>query len=86
MALFSVDKNKHVQRIFSQPIVAVAGGTHLVSADAAALRTIAHTLADWKTLRHISLNHCSGEDAYYTLRHLLGSDVVHPCPAGTVLD
>ncbi len=76
---------EHVQRVWQRPIVTVAGGTHLVSADAATLDSIAQTLASWGTLRHIYLNHCSGEEAYSVLRQALGSDVIRPCPAGTVL-
>lgn len=76
----------HVQRVFGQPIVAVAGGTHLISADAATLKTVAQTLTGWGGLRRLYLNHCSGEEAFITLRQTLGSDVVRPCPAGTVLE
>lgn len=77
---------EHVQRKWQQPIVAIAGGTHLVSADAATLDAIAHTLAGWPDLRRVYLNHCSGETAYFVLRGALGGDIVRPCPAGTVLD
>lgn len=76
----------HVQRVFGQPIVAVAGGTHLISADAATLKTVAQTLTGWGGLRRLYLNHCSGEEAFVALRQTLGSDVVRPCPAGTVLE
>ncbi len=77
---------EHVRRHWQQPIIAVAGGTHLVSADAGTLESIACTLAEWGTLRRLYLNHCSGEEAYYILRRRLSSDVIRPCPAGTVLD
>jgi 7,8-dihydropterin-6-yl-methyl-4-(beta-D-ribofuranosyl)aminobenzene 5'-phosphate synthase len=76
---------EHVQRTFARPIVAVAGGTHLVSADSTTLADIARRLANWEGLQRLYLNHCSGEDAYYTLRRLLGSKIVRPCPAGTTL-
>ncbi len=77
---------EHVRRVFQQPIVAVAGGTHLISADAAALKTVVQTLTRWGGLRRLYLNHCSGEEALIALRQALGGDVVHSCPAGTVLD
>jgi 7,8-dihydropterin-6-yl-methyl-4-(beta-D-ribofuranosyl)aminobenzene 5'-phosphate synthase len=77
---------EHVRRVFRKPILAVAGGTHLISAEAAALTEIAQTLAAWGTMRRVYLNHCSGEDACDVLRQILGHNVVHPCPAGTTLD
>jgi 7,8-dihydropterin-6-yl-methyl-4-(beta-D-ribofuranosyl)aminobenzene 5'-phosphate synthase len=77
---------EHVQRIFNRPIVLIAGGTHLSSADNPMLVKIAQTLASGGTIRRIYLNHCSGELAYCTLRHYLGDDKVHPCPAGSVID
>ncbi len=76
---------EHVQRTFTRPIVAVAGGTHLVSADSKTLADIAQRLSNGEDLQRLYLNHCSGEDAYYTLRHILGSETVRPCPAGTTL-
>ncbi|MFP4346536.1 MAG: MBL fold metallo-hydrolase [Anaerolineales bacterium] len=76
---------EHVQRTFARPIIAVAGGTHLVSADSTTLVDIAERLANWEGLQRLYLNHCSGEDAYYTLRHILGSEIARPCPAGTLL-
>lgn len=76
----------HVQRVFQRPIVAVAGGTHLISADAATLGIVVQTLAGWGTLRRLYLNHCSGDEAMYTLRQALGGEVVRPCPAGTALE
>lgn len=77
---------KHVQRLFASPIVAIAGGTHLLNADADALAHIARTLHGWGTLRRIYLNHCSGEKAYYVLRQVMGNASIHSCPAGTLLD
>ena len=76
----------HVQRVFGHPIVAVAGGTHLISADAATLKTVAQTLIGWGGLRRLYLNHCSGEEAFVALRQTLGSAAVRPCSAGTVLE
>ncbi len=73
----------HVRRTFERPIVTIAGGTHLANANTDGLNHIAQTLDSWNTIRHIYLNHCSGENAYYVLRQTLGRDVVTLCPAGT---
>jgi 7,8-dihydropterin-6-yl-methyl-4-(beta-D-ribofuranosyl)aminobenzene 5'-phosphate synthase len=75
-----------VQRAFERPIVAIAGGTHLVNADADHLQQVRETLLEMETERRIHLNHCSGEAAFYALLLALGPDVVRPCPAGTQLD
>ena len=77
---------EHVQRVFQQSIVAVAGGTHLISADAATLQFVAQKLSGWGGLQRLYLNHCSGQEAYVTLRHALGGAIVRPCPAGAVLE
>lgn len=76
----------HVERTFDRPIVAVAGGTHLISADAAYLERVAARLAAMAPLPQIYLNHCSGHDALYVLRRSLGDQVVHPCPAGATIN
>lgn len=77
---------EQVQSTFNQPIVFIAGGTHLGSADDMMLEEIAHVIMDWGTVRHIYLNHCSGERAYNVLKSALGYAIVHPCPAGTKID
>lgn len=77
---------EHVQRLFATPIVAVVGGTHLAAAEPDALADIARALHNRGTLRRIYLNHCSGENAYVVLSQILGNDIVHHCPAGTILD
>ncbi len=74
----------HVERTFARPVVIVAGGTHLVNADAAHLARVGEMLL--KSVRRVYPNHCSGEAAFYALRLALGADVVRPCPAGTQLD
>jgi 7,8-dihydropterin-6-yl-methyl-4-(beta-D-ribofuranosyl)aminobenzene 5'-phosphate synthase len=75
-----------VQRAFEQPVVAIAGGTHLVNADPDHLRRVSQMLLEMETLRRVYLNHCSGEAASHALLSVLGPDVVRPCPAGTQLD
>jgi 7,8-dihydropterin-6-yl-methyl-4-(beta-D-ribofuranosyl)aminobenzene 5'-phosphate synthase len=74
----------HVTRTFQRPLVAVLGGTHLVSAED---REVQHTV---EMLRAnfgpppLYPNHCTGDRAYVALAMAFG-DSVHPCPAGTVL-
>ncbi|MDX9952766.1 MAG: MBL fold metallo-hydrolase [Anaerolineae bacterium] len=77
---------EHVQRVFRRHVVAVAGGTHLISADAATLQLVAQKLTEWGGLQRLYLNHCSGQEAYFTLRQALGGAIVRPCPAGAVLE
>jgi 7,8-dihydropterin-6-yl-methyl-4-(beta-D-ribofuranosyl)aminobenzene 5'-phosphate synthase len=76
----------HVQRAFERPIVAIAGGTHLVNADADHLQQVCEVLLEMEAVRRIYLNHCSGEAAFCALLSVLGPDVVRSCPAGTQLD
>jgi 7,8-dihydropterin-6-yl-methyl-4-(beta-D-ribofuranosyl)aminobenzene 5'-phosphate synthase len=76
----------HVQRAFERPIVTIAGGTHLVNADADHLRQVSKTLLEMESVQRVYLNHCSGEGAFYSLLLALGPDIVRPCPAGTFLD
>jgi 7,8-dihydropterin-6-yl-methyl-4-(beta-D-ribofuranosyl)aminobenzene 5'-phosphate synthase len=76
----------HVRHTFDRPIVVIAGGTHLVSADAAHLQRVGETLLELKSVQRLYPNHCSGEGAFHALWLVLGADVVHPCPAGTRLD
>ena len=74
----------HVRRIFGQEIIAVAGGTHLVSADEAQLRHVVAALREEYGSPLLHLNHCTGERAYMILAQAFGERVAH-CPAGTVL-
>lgn len=74
----------HVQRRFQRPIVAVLGGTHLVTADETYLEHIVRVLREHYDLCHFYLNHCTGERAYVTLVNAFGERVKH-CPAGTIL-
>lgn len=75
----------HVQRTFEHSIVAIAGGTHLTSASPDHLRRVGQALPEMKSVRHVYLNHCSGKVAFQSLLLALGSDIVRPCPAGTLL-
>ena len=69
-----------------RPVAAIIGGTHLARADAEFLGQVVDELQRMESLRHVYLSHCSGEAAVHALLDALGSDVVHPCPAGTRID
>jgi 7,8-dihydropterin-6-yl-methyl-4-(beta-D-ribofuranosyl)aminobenzene 5'-phosphate synthase len=76
----------HVKQRFERPVAAIIGGTHLARADAAFLDQVVDVLQGMDSLRRVYLNHCSGEDAVHALLDALGSEVVHPCPAGTQIE
>jgi 7,8-dihydropterin-6-yl-methyl-4-(beta-D-ribofuranosyl)aminobenzene 5'-phosphate synthase len=76
----------HVERTFGRPIVAIAGGTHLLNATAEHLRHVGEVLIARESLQRIYLNHCSGQVGYVSLLLSLGPHIVRPCPAGTELD
>lgn len=75
----------HVQHVFERPIVTIAGGTHLTSASSEHLQHVGQTLLEMASLQRVYPNHCSGSAAFHSLLLTLGTDVVHPCPAGTCL-
>jgi 7,8-dihydropterin-6-yl-methyl-4-(beta-D-ribofuranosyl)aminobenzene 5'-phosphate synthase len=74
----------HVTQAFQDPIIAVLGGTHLVSARGAALDRVVQVLAEQFGPLRLYPNHCSGEQAYVALVTAFG-DRVQPCPAGTTV-
>jgi len=76
----------HVNRIFEMPIAVIAGGLHLTGITGDALRRTGDLLAAMPALERVYPNHCTGEAAFVTLTQSLGSSVVCPCPAGTVLE
>ena len=76
----------HVQRIFGEPIVGIAGGLHLTGVSDDELQHVVDVLSSMPGLKCIYPNHCTGEVAYITLTQRLGAQVVRPCPAGTVLE
>jgi 7,8-dihydropterin-6-yl-methyl-4-(beta-D-ribofuranosyl)aminobenzene 5'-phosphate synthase len=73
----------HVQRTFHRPILAVVGGTHLISASETDLDHIIDVLREL-SLPRFYLNHCTGELAYIMMVNAFGAQV-KTCPAGTVL-
>ncbi len=74
----------HVKRTFQRPIVAVLGGTHLVTADEVYLEHVVSVLQEDYGLLYFYLNHCTGERAYVSMVNAFG-ERVKPCPAGTIL-
>ena len=76
----------HAERLFEQPVGAIAGGLHLTSANQEELGHICGELQARPALQHIYPNHCTGEAAFVALTNALGSSMVHPFPAGTTVE
>jgi 7,8-dihydropterin-6-yl-methyl-4-(beta-D-ribofuranosyl)aminobenzene 5'-phosphate synthase len=76
----------HAKCLCERPIGVVAGGLHLTSASDDDLRHVGDMLLAMPALQRIYSNHCTGEAAFVALTQILGPSVVHPCPAGTVLE
>jgi 7,8-dihydropterin-6-yl-methyl-4-(beta-D-ribofuranosyl)aminobenzene 5'-phosphate synthase len=74
----------HVRRTFGGEIVAVAGGTHLESADESYLEHVATMLRQEYGSPRLYFNHCTGEKAHFVLTRAFDKGV-RSCPAGTVL-
>jgi 7,8-dihydropterin-6-yl-methyl-4-(beta-D-ribofuranosyl)aminobenzene 5'-phosphate synthase len=75
----------HVRCLCERPIATIVGGLHLTSASEDDLRHIGDVLLAMPALQQVYPNHCSGEAAFVALTQILGASVVHPCPAGTIL-
>jgi 7,8-dihydropterin-6-yl-methyl-4-(beta-D-ribofuranosyl)aminobenzene 5'-phosphate synthase len=76
---------QQVQRQFKQPVRAVLGGTHLISADGSALRHVIEALDRDFPHTNYYLNHCSGADAIRQLRAAFG-ERVKEFPAGCIFE
>ncbi|MBE9525289.1 MAG: hypothetical protein IMY76_09325, partial [Chloroflexi bacterium] len=74
----------HVENNFEGPIIAVLGGTHLISASGAELDRVISALNDRYMPLDLYLNHCTGQHAYQALVDVFG-DQVRPYPAGTAI-
>jgi 7,8-dihydropterin-6-yl-methyl-4-(beta-D-ribofuranosyl)aminobenzene 5'-phosphate synthase len=75
----------HVKCLCERPIAVIAGGLHLNSASDDELQHIGDALLAMPSLQRVYPNHCSGEAAFVELTRILGASVVHPYPAGTIL-
>ena len=73
-----------VRRYRQEPLLAIIGGTHLAAVSRAEIEAIAQALRQERVPR-LYLNHCTGENAVFALRQLLGKRV-GSCGAGTVLE
>jgi 7,8-dihydropterin-6-yl-methyl-4-(beta-D-ribofuranosyl)aminobenzene 5'-phosphate synthase len=74
----------HVQRVFDEKITAVVGGLHLARTSEPQLQHVITALRDLYGTTRLCVNHCTGEEAFVTLRQALGLQVTL-CPAGTRL-
>jgi Metal-dependent hydrolases of the beta-lactamase superfamily II len=74
-----------VERTFGGPILAVIGGTHLMSAEEVYLDHVIHVFNDRFPNLNFYLNHCTGENALKKLDSVFGSRV-KTCPAGTIIN
>lgn len=75
----------HVENHFDKPIIAILGGTHLVSASDTDLEHVISVLSDRYPSLSFYLNHCTGERARQTLAKVFDSQV-QSCPSGTIID
>lgn len=74
-----------VEQRFKQPLLAVLGGTHLISADGEMLRHVIAVLQEKFPETRYYLNHCSGAEAIRQLRDAFGERVTE-FPAGSVFE
>lgn len=75
----------HVERIFSDPIIAVIGGIHLMFADEQYLDYVVAIIREHHPYLTLYLNHCTGENAFTKLSNAFGKRVKN-FPAGTSLE
>ena len=74
----------HVEENFEGPIVAVMGGTHLMTADGKLMDYVINVLDERYSDTLFYLNHCTGDDAIKSLANAFG-ERVQPFPAGAVV-
>jgi 7,8-dihydropterin-6-yl-methyl-4-(beta-D-ribofuranosyl)aminobenzene 5'-phosphate synthase len=74
-----------VRQQFTQPLLAVLGGTHLISADGDTLRHVIAVLKGKFPETRYFLNHCSGADAIRAMQEAFG-ERVKEFPAGSVFE
>ena len=74
----------HVERSFEDPIIAVLGGTHLMTADGKLLDHVINVLDKRYSGLLFYLNHCTGDTAIKALANVFG-ERVQPFAAGAVV-
>ena len=75
----------HVEEKFGGPILAVVGGTHLMSADDEYLEQIIDVFQNRYPDCEFYLNHCTGKNAIDKLKDKF-KDKIHAFPAGSVVE
>lgn len=75
----------HVKHFFTDPIIAVVGGIHLIHADDQYLDHVVAVIGQYFPEIYLHLNHCTGEKAFAKLAMAFGNKV-NICPAGTILE
>jgi len=73
-----------IEKSFEGPIIAVMGGTHLMTADGELMRHVIGVLKGKYAGVRLYLNHCTGDDALKALKIAFG-DAVRHFPAGSVV-
>lgn len=76
----------HVERTFERSLYGIIGGLHLTSISLGHMQHISNLLVETESVQRIYANHCTGEDAFVHLLLKLGPEMVHSCPAGTVIE
>jgi len=74
-----------VRERYQAPLRAIIGGTHLLRAPMEEIQALAEMLRREGPPK-LFLNHCTGEKAIWALAQTFGTDIVAPCPAGTILE
>lgn len=74
----------HVENVFGGPIIAVIGGTHLISAEDEYLDYLTSIFQDRYPNCQYYLNHCTGKKTIERLTERMGSQIRH-FPAGEIV-
>ena len=69
----------------ARKIIAIIGGTHMGGFNEKEVNHVAKELKDKYGSPLLYLNHCTGEKAIQQLSSIFSSEIVVPCPVGTVL-
>jgi 7,8-dihydropterin-6-yl-methyl-4-(beta-D-ribofuranosyl)aminobenzene 5'-phosphate synthase len=75
----------HIKESFNRPILAVVGGIHLIGASANRISKTQSALRDEFSPESLHLNHCTGDEAYTSMKCLMGTRV-KPFLAGDRLE
>jgi 7,8-dihydropterin-6-yl-methyl-4-(beta-D-ribofuranosyl)aminobenzene 5'-phosphate synthase len=81
----TIEKIVEAAKSATNPIHLVLGGTHLLPANDAQIRTIAFSLRDNLNVRFIAPVHCTGEPAFAILKESFGDRYIYAGLGTTVL-